>query len=297
MNKLFQICFLYCCLPTMLLASQGRNTHYLHYIRTYSSIAIDNQNRYKIPASITLAQGLLESGAGRGRLAKEGNNHFGIKCHDWRGKKIYHNDDRLGECFRRYKDPSESYRDHSLFLTGRERYDVLFKLRPDDYEGWAKGLQRCGYATDKQYANKLIRLIETYKLYQFDNTKTNILPHKGLPAWYKPQVVYRNNNLIYIIVRKGDTPDLLHMDLDFSWRKLRKYNELPKHYTLQPGDIIYLEKKNRKAATNQRFHQVKAGESMYQIAQWYGIRIQALYKMNRKNPDYIPTEGDIISLH
>ncbi len=296
MKKFLQICF-YCALPSILFANPGRNTHYLNYIKTYSSIAIDNQSRYNIPASITLAQALLESGAGRGRLATEGNNHFGIKCHDWKGKKIYHNDDLIGECFRRYKDPSESYRDHSLFLSGRSRYSQLFNLRPDDYAGWAKGLQQCGYATDRQYANKLIRLIEDYKLYEFDNTKTGPIKHKGLPSWYVPQQVFRNNDLLYIIVRKGDTPELLDKDLDFSWRKLRKYNELPKHYTLQDGDIIYLEKKNRKAASNQRFHQVKPGESMYQIAQRYGIRIKSLYKMNRKNETYIPSVGDIISLH
>ena len=139
------------------------------YIDYYSAIAIDEMREYKIPASITLAQGILESGSGKGMLAINGNNHFGIKCHDWSGPKIYHDDDEKQECFRKYSSPEFSFRDHSIFLTGRDRYSSLFKLKRDDYKSWAKGLKKAGYATDKKYAQKLIDLIERYELYQYDN--------------------------------------------------------------------------------------------------------------------------------
>jgi len=123
---------------------------------------------YKIPASITLAQGILESGSGKGTLATKANNHFGIKCHDWKGKKVYHDDDKRQECFRKYKSSESSFRDHSEFLANRKRYASLFKLRTNDYKAWAKGLRRAGYATDKKYPQKLIALIERYELYQYD---------------------------------------------------------------------------------------------------------------------------------
>lgn len=138
------------------------------YIDRFSAIAMTEMRRYKIPASITLAQGILESGSGKGRLAKEANNHFGIKCHGWKGKKIYHDDDKRQECFRKYKNPETSYEDHSKFLTNRGRYSNLFKLRQNDYKAWAKGLRAAGYATDRKYPQKLISLIERYDLYKYD---------------------------------------------------------------------------------------------------------------------------------
>lgn len=150
------------------------------YIEAFSDIAMIGMRKYKIPASITLAQGILESGAGKGRLAVEANNHFGIKCHGWTGAKIYHDDDATQECFRKYNDALGSFEDHSKFLTGRSRYDDLFKLKPDDYKAWAKGLRQAGYATDRQYPEKLIGLIERYRLYEYDekvlgkNTKSKL---------------------------------------------------------------------------------------------------------------------------
>ena len=139
------------------------------YINDFKNIAKGNMKDYGIPASIILAQGILESGAGRGDLAKRSNNHFGIKCHTgWEGEKVYHDDDAAQECFRKYKDPAESYRDHALFLTGRSRYSSLFQLGKDDYEAWAKGLRKAGYATDPKYPEKLISYIEKYNLHQYD---------------------------------------------------------------------------------------------------------------------------------
>ena len=143
-----------------------------HYIKTYAEVAQQEMKTYDIPASITLAQGILESGMGNSRLATQANNHFGIKCHkEWRGKRIYHDDDEKGECFRVYKDPRNSYRDHSLFLTTRSRYDFLFELNKRDYKAWAKGLKKAGYATDPKYPDKLINLIERYRLDRYDLKK------------------------------------------------------------------------------------------------------------------------------
>ena len=159
------------------------------YVKTYAEVAQQEMKTYDIPASITLAQGILESGMGKSRLAIQANNHFGIKCHkEWRGKRIYHDDDEKGECFRVYKDPHNSYRDHSLFLTTRSRYDFLFELKKRDYKAWAKGLKKAGYATDPKYPDKLINLIERYRLDRYDLTKrktkketesiTTIIDHK-----------------------------------------------------------------------------------------------------------------------
>tara|TARA_B100001057_G_scaffold131555_2_gene130793 strand:- start:2341 stop:2868 length:528 start_codon:yes stop_codon:yes gene_type:complete len=139
------------------------------YIKKYAPAATKNMRFFKIPASITLAQGILESGYGEGTLAKNANNHFGIKCHkDWKGKSIKHDDDEKNECFRSYKNPLRSYRDHSLFLVDRDRYSSLFELNRKDYRGWALGLKAAGYATDPKYADKLISLIERFKLTRFD---------------------------------------------------------------------------------------------------------------------------------
>ncbi|MBN4070237.1 glucosaminidase domain-containing protein [Olleya sp. AH-315-F22] len=138
------------------------------YISVYKDIAMDEMRTYNIPASITLAQGILESGSGKGTLATKANNHFGIKCHGWKGKKVYHDDDERQECFRKYKSAETSFRDHSEFLANRKRYANLFKLRISDYKSWAKGLRKAGYATDKRYPQKLISIIERYELYQYD---------------------------------------------------------------------------------------------------------------------------------
>ena len=167
------------------------------YIDEFAHIAIEEMELYKIPASITLAQGILESGAGRGSLSQRANNHFGIKCHDWEGDKVYHDDDKSQECFRKYNDAKFSYRDHSLFLSTRNRYADLFDLDIDDYEGWAKGLRAAGYATDRQYPKKLIDLIERYNLDKYDGGK----PRKRS---YSQEVAQVSNSSKYV-VQKGDT--------------------------------------------------------------------------------------------
>ena len=171
-----------------------------NYVAAFSTVAIEEMEMYDIPASISLAQGILESGMGYSRLAVEANNHFGIKCHsEWEGKRIYHDDDEKEECFRVYKDPRTSYRDHSLFLTSRSRYNLLFDLKIDDYKGWAKGLKKAGYATDPKYSNKLINLIERYSLDRFDIKKKMKRRNNHL------EVVKQPSKKKVHLVQKGDT--------------------------------------------------------------------------------------------
>lgn len=173
-----------------------------NYISTYNSIAVSEMEEYGIPASITLAQGVLESSMGSGRLAKEGNNHFGIKCHkNWKGKRIYHDDDRKGECFRIYKNPIQSFRDHSLFLTERSRYAFLFDFKPNDYKAWAKGLKKAGYATDPKYPQKLISLIERFELDQYDNQKTKRIKRNKETAVSQVHTV-RKGDTLYSLAKK-----------------------------------------------------------------------------------------------
>ena len=276
------------------LQAQSRSKQYEEYIKKYRDIAVEEMERYHIPASITLAQGLLESGAGQGTLARKSNNHFGIKCGgDWRGTSVKHDDDARDECFRVYKNAADSYRDHSKFLVGRPRYASLFKLDMTDYKGWAHGLKKAGYATNPRYAYQLIDIIERYDLYKYDK--------KGGLKWMKenpnPHEPYLANGLVYVIGRSGDTWKSLSKEFDISKRKLRKYNDLYKDYVIQDGDILYLEKKNRKAQTGNIVHVLRHGESMYSISQKYGIRLKRLYKMNKMKPeDDAPAVGTIMRL-
>lgn len=273
---------------------QSRNKQYEDYIKKYRDIAVEEMKRYHIPASITLAQGLLESGAGNGTLARKSNNHFGIKCgSDWRGKTVKHDDDARNECFRVYKDPKDSYRDHSKFLAGKQRYAFLFDLKITDYKGWARGLKKAGYATNPRYAQQLIDIIERYDLDKYDK--------KGGLKWMKenpnPHEPYIANGLLYIIARQGDTWKNLSKEFDISKRKLRKYNDLYKGYELRQGDILYLEKKNRKAPKGMYVHVLRSGESMYSISQKYGIRLKRLYKMNKMDfGDDAPKVGTILRI-
>lgn len=201
------------------------------YIEKFGPIAKSEMHKYKIPASITLAQGLLESGFGYGRLALKGNNHFGIKCHsDWEGKRIYHDDDEKGECFRVYIDPVTSYRDHSLFLTTRSRYDFLFNIKTNDYKGWAKGLKKAGYATDPKYPDKLINLIERFDLTRFD-IKKNKKIRQNSKEKNKP-----SSRAVYI-VKKGDTLYSVSKKYTISIDQLIKLNKI-KDNTIYLGQIL-----------------------------------------------------------
>ena len=285
---------LLCILCCLLAQGQVRNKQYEAYIKKYRDIAVEEMRKYHIPASITLAQGLLESGAGQSTLARKSNNHFGIKCgSDWDGKSVRYDDDARNECFRAYKHPKQSYEDHSKFLASRSRYAFLFRLKITDYKGWAKGLKKAGYATDRRYAQRLIDIIELYDLHQYD-TKKGLKWMKDNPNPHQPYIA---NGLVYIVVRPGDTWKSISKEFDVSRKKLRKYNDLYKGYVLQPGDILYLEKKNRKADKEHVVHVLRAGESMYSISQKYGIRLKNLYKRNKMEPDSpAPEVGTILRL-
>lgn len=275
-------------------AQRPQNTAYQLYISQFKDLAIEQMQRYRIPASITLAQGLFESRAGQSRLATVGNNHFGIKCHGWTGRSINADDDAPGECFRAYDSAKQSYEDHSKFLRNNQRYARLFQLGSTDYRGWARGLKACGYATNPKYADNIIYIIELYRLDQYDHAKEydhfiadkyNATEHSPSPTGFHP--ITKCNKNYYIVARKGDTFRSLAKETGISRRKLAKYNERDKDDVLQAGDIIYLQKKQKKASKvfKKKPHTVKAGESMYSIAQTYGIRLESLYKMNNMSPD------------
>ncbi|MFR9164897.1 MAG: glucosaminidase domain-containing protein [Dysgonomonas sp.] len=277
-----------------------KNKLYEEYVKTYSPLAIEHMKKYKIPASITLGQGILESGAGNSELTKKSNNHFGIKCHsDWKGPTVTARDDRPNDCFRKYKKAEESFEDHSRFLAEKSRYSFLFSLDITDYKGWAKGLQKAGYATDKAYANKLIKIIEDYELFLFDKKSKNQKEEKGkesVPIAAFKHTPYKTHGLIYVIAQEGDSYESIAQEFNFKAKDLYKHNEVPEGFPLQPGDLVYFEKKKKKADKPYYEHLVKIGESMHSISQLYGIRVKNLYKMNKKDYEYVPTEGDILKL-
>ncbi len=281
---------------SFLLSAQNfkQNPRYLEYIEMYKDIAVDQMKEYGIPASITIAQGIIESGAGQSELAQRANNHFGIKCgSDWTGPTSYHDDDERGECFRVYDSALESFRDHSEFLK-KKRYSRLFELKITDYKGWAHGLKAAGYATSPIYAKNLINIIETYELYRLDNNTYQSCSIHSLSSPLKQRTIYLNNENYYIKVRHGDTFRSLGKELNISWRKLARYNERDKRDVLKEGEVIYLKKKKSKAEKKYKKvpHIVQNGESMYSIAQRYGIRLKKLYKMNDLEPNYKIHVGD-----
>ena len=280
------------------------NSAYQQYIDQYKDIAIEQMQRYHIPASITLAQGLLESGAGRSELTRNSNNHFGIKCNNnWTGRRTYHDDDAKNDCFRVYDSAYESYEDHSKFLSGNQRYRPLFQLKTTDYKGWAKGLKACGYATSPVYAEKLIEIIQLYKLYQYDSAKgyDHFMAQRTKdqnPNGASLHTIKIFNKNYYIIARRGDTFKAIGEEVGISYRKIAKYNERNRKDQLQEGEVIWLKKKQSKAPKDYkgRLHYVRSGESMYSIAQQYGIRLKSLYKMNKLSPDYQIKVGDGLRL-
>ena len=298
-------------LIVMLLSASSANAQmkwssaYQAYVDQYKDLAIEQMLKYNIPASITLAQGLFESGAGRSWLTKSSNNHFGIKCHGWEGRRVYHDDDERGECFRAYDNPRQSFEDHSLFLAKQSRYARLFSYSRTDYKSWAHGLKKCGYATNPQYATKLIQIIELYKLNKYDKaTKFDAFmakhsaEDKVAPDGNIHVIKFYNRNY-YVIARKGDTFNSLSEELCIGKRKLAKYNERSYKDEIKPGDVIYLKKKRKKATKEYKKvpHVVKAGESMYSIAQRYGIRLKSLYKKNDLDTDYQIKVGDKLKVY
>ncbi|MEN8157682.1 MAG: glucosaminidase domain-containing protein [Bacteroidota bacterium] len=274
------------------------------YISTFSELAMREMARVGIPASITLAQGCLESNNGNSTLAVKGNNHFGIKCHEWTGRKIYHDDDARKECFRSYDSSYESYIDHSTFLTTKSRYAPLFELKQHDYRGWAKGLKKAGYATSSKYATLLIQIIEDNELYRYDvlvleggmgmgtDSTTSVTGH----GYHTTRTVLMNNRVEYVLVEPGDTPESLRAELDLYQNELYRYNNLYKGERLEPGQIIYLQPKRRRAARGNEIHTVEAGQTMYDISQIYGVKIKHIYRLNLMREGEQPLEGAEIYL-
>ncbi len=278
------------------------------YVKTYSDLAIKEMKRTGIPASITLAQGCLESDNGNSSLTVQGNNHFGIKCHDWKGGKMYHDDDEKGECFRKYKSAYESYIDHSLFLTTKSRYEFLFDLRTGDYKRWAKGLQKAGYATSNKYSSLLIKIIEENNLHEYDKgvvaggDKTTRRPQRYQRQTRKEteigsaRAMYKNNRIDYIIVREGDTPELLREELDLYPNEIYKYNNLEKGMALDSGMIIYLQPKRMHAEKGNDVHVVQEGETLRTISQMYGVKLGSIYRMNHLDEGSVPEVGTELNL-
>ncbi|MCK5694512.1 MAG: glucosaminidase domain-containing protein [Bacteroidales bacterium] len=273
------------------------------YIADFSELAMREMHRVGIPASITLAQGCLESNNGNSTLATRGNNHFGIKCHDWTGKKMYHDDDKRHECFRSYPSAYDSYMDHSQFLTTKSRYASLFEISPHDYRGWAKGLKAAGYATANNYATLLIRIIEENQLYQYDLMvlngsldgidTTSYLAGQGATTKRK---VLLNNRIEYILSEPGDTPESLRAELGLYKNEIYKYNNLYKGAKLETGSIIYLQPKRKKAAPGNEIHRVEFGQTMYDISQIYGVKLKHLYRKNHLMEGEQPLEATDIYL-
>lgn len=289
----------------------------LEYIQKYHKLAVEEMRRSGVPASITLAQGLLESASGQSLLATKGNNHFGIKCHnDWKGETMYMDDDKAGECFRVYDNVKESYKAHSDFLRSRDRYKSLFELPSDDYAAWARGLKAAGYATDPAYANKLIKLIEDYDLAYYDtDIKPVIKAPKEIetPKIIVPEEIERNykeyitfavtrdifiqNGTPFVYAIEGETYSSIAAQNNLFLKEILKFNDLKEEAQLNAGEIVYLGLKKSKAAKGVEKYTVdKTGETLYEISQRFGIRYIALLKMNISLGAIVLEEGDTVRL-
>jgi hypothetical protein len=294
----------------------------LRYINTYRNVAIAEEIRTGVPAAITLAQGIHETGAGTSDLVLASNNHFGIKCAGWTGKTVSHDDDAKGECFRKYDDPLESYKDHSDFLKNRPYYSSLFKLDPTDYKAWAHGLKKAGYATNPKYSQILIKLIEDYSLQQYtllaldgkfsdggdvvyasdvktgssDETKKNepVVQKAVIRIVNYPSGVFKINETSVVFVKKGTAFLKVANDNDISLSRLFEFNDMKPVDIAENDQLIYLQRK-RKIGTEE-FHVVQEGETLYDIAQTEGIRLESLLEYNLLKQNMQPAIGEKLNL-
>lgn len=282
------------------------------YVATWSAVAVNQMSVYRIPASITLAQGLLESGNGNSKLALEANNHFGIKCHDWTGETIYMDDDAAQECFRKYESAEASYIDHSLFLITKKRYESLFQLPIDDYNSWAFGLKSAGYATLPTYAERLIDLIERLNLARFDEQTTEkkgeqllaqqlSTKKKGLKIdvaamTYTAHQQKENNSVRFVVARKGDTFYKIAQEFDLALWQLYAYNSFAeqKEYLIE-GDIVYIEPKKRKAKSTKIT--LQQAQTIQEISQSEGVKLSLIARRNNLTVDTIIQKGKVIKLN
>lgn len=281
------------------------------YIAKYAGMAVKEMKRSGVPASITLSQGMLESGNGNSYLAKEGNNHFGIKCHTWTGNKIYADDDAKGECFRKYESVEDSYKDHSDFLKNNSRYHFLFELKITDYEGWAKGLKKAGYATSPTYAENLIKLIEKYELNEYDSGEAK--QQEGDKAEKRrnrnnnqttddfninPYIneILTNNNVPYILVKDSLPLKELSAQLDLMNWQLAKYNDLDKDAGVVTGEPIYIKPKRNKADKQHETYILQSGETLRDVSQKFAVKLKKIYKYNNLEIGTEPAPGTVLNL-
>ena len=269
------------------------------YIEAYKEDAVKEMYLHKVPACITLAQGMLESGNGNSPLAKNANNHFGIKCHkEWGGETYIMDDDSAGECFRKYNDVLESYSDHSMFLFSRSRYAPLFELNINDYKGWCYGLKAAGYATDPKYPQRLIELIEKYHLQDLnvmENTPKQDLPSRHvINGDLSIREVYRFNHIKFVIAKENDSFYKIANDFNLELDQILEYNDLSKDDKLSYGQKIYIEKKRRRAL--EPIHVVQKNETLRSIAQLHGIRLSSICKKNHLKPTDKLKVGDVLYL-
>tara|TARA_R110001592_G_scaffold307299_2_gene580683 strand:- start:199487 stop:200467 length:981 start_codon:yes stop_codon:yes gene_type:complete len=288
----------------VLVSASAQKITTAEYIQQWAPTAVSNMDQYGVPASIILAQGLLESGVGNSELARNGNNHFGIKCHGWSGKKIYHDDDKKGECFRKYPTAQNSFDDHVKFLSGSKRYASLFDLKKDDYKRWAKGLKAAGYATNPKYPQLLINIIEENNLSIYDNPKTRpdmdaVVKHDDVDevvadndddtednSKSKPQVTSNtgypvkisDNNIKYVVARGGEEMRPLADALLLNEWQLKKYNDLTVDYKFSEGERVYIQPKRRKSKTEKI--KIKEASTLREVSQVFGVKMKHLKKYN-----------------
>jgi len=278
----------------------------IDYIARYSGIAVSEMERTGVPASITLAQGLLESNSGQSALATKANNHFGVKCHkDWEGEKYMQDAEELNECFRAYSSPEASFRDHSDFIRYRDRYKSLFGLEQTDYKAWAQGLKEAGYATDPAYPQKLVKLIEEYELYRFDTiveveapdpleaetpvVMETVREDAGESVQYREKRsfsmsrdMYSQNGVPFVYAMAGDTYESLASRFNLFNKEILRFNDLDNPETLKPGDIVYLKWKKKMGAKGVDKYVVGDDEhiSLRDVAQRFGVKLSSLQKLN-----------------
>jgi LysM repeat protein len=293
-----------------ILLSAQKKTSTAEYILTYKDLAMTEMRKHGVPASITLAQGILESSSGNSDLATEANNHFGIKCKkDWTGPAFYKDDDAKDECFRKYSNAIDSYEDHSLFLKNSQRYASLFLLPQDDYKGWAHGLKKAGYATNPKYAELLIKTVEENTLFKYDTevlsgrpvAKVNevkaTLEEPGEIELFsnKKNDVQTRNRVKYVTARDGDTPETLAKELDLLSWQIPKYNDIDsKNYRFKPGEIVYIQPKRKKA--EEKSTVVAQGQDLREISQKYAIKISSIAKLNQIDEKAVLKPGQVLKL-
>lgn len=334
---LLTCCLISCRINRPAIVPSAGNSVAQNYIERYKDLAVSEMKRSGIPASIILAQGMIESDYGRSTLAREANNHFGIKCHnDWKGPVVRHHDETRNECFRKYSRPEDSFIDHSDFLKSGSRYSFLFALPVTDYKGWAKGLKKAGYATNPDYANMLIKKIEENNLDYLDRLyaaapskpEVQSFEHQAIKSGISkineesadmkpdakdkmtdmpaladnftirlnPSRILENNRLQYIIIRDGETLEMIEKEFQvFRW-ELQRFNDFDDDFSLLAGQILYLQPKRDKAEKGKEKHTAVAGDTMHSISQKYGVKLKRLYEYNRMAEGEEATEGQVIWL-